>query len=162
MYCGALTRVASTAPSVSSVGPDTGDGVHVRQSGPCILKDDPDSKILQIEDSVRSDGCEVVIENSEEVSSTEDTNPHIDAMSLEKTVAMLAKMKNLLDSGRFEANVYEHMSLDAVKDYLSTMTDSAKLIFVSYEIQDSDLGPFLTQEMIDALRKSVMDEIAQR
>ena len=109
-----------------------------------------------------SDGYEIVIEQAEEVSSTEATNPHIDALSLEKTVAMLAKMKNLLDSGRFDANVYEHMTLNAVKDYLSTMTDSAQLIFVSYEIQDSDLGPFLTQAMIDTLRMYVMDAIAQR
>ena len=126
--------------------PIQGDGVHARQSGPFNLEDDPVSKNLQIENGVCSDGYEIVIEHTEEVSSTEATNPHIDALSMEKTVAMLAKMKNLLDSGRFDAKVYEHMTLDAVKDYLSTMTDSAQLIFVSYEIQDSDLGPFLTQD----------------
>jgi hypothetical protein len=161
MYCGAPIG-DSTLLTGSSVAPDTEDAVHARQSRPVNLDDDPASKNPQFKNGVCSDGYEIVIEQSEEESSAETTNSHINVLSMEKTVAMLSKMKNLLDSGRFEANVYEHMSLDAVKDYLSTMTDSAKLIFVSYEIQESDLGQFLTEEMIDALRKSVMDDIAQR
>ena len=161
MYCGAPTAGSTLVPG-SSGASDTGDGVHARQPGPFKLEDDPVRKNLQVENGVCSDGYEIVIEQAEEVSSTEATNPHVDALSLEKTVAMLAKMKNLLDSGRFDAKVYEHMALDAVKDYISAMTDSAKLIFVSYEIQDSDLRPFLTQTMIDTLRMSVMDALAQR
>jgi hypothetical protein len=161
MYCGAPTGGSTLLPGSASA-PDTGGCVHARQSGPFKLEGDPAGKNLQVENGVCSDGYEIVIEQIEEVSSTEATNPHIDALSMEKTVAMLARMKNLLDSGRFDANVYEHMALDAVKDYLSPMTDSAQLIFVSYEIQDSDLGPFLSQEMIDMLRMYVMDTIAQR
>lgn len=161
MYCGAPTG-GSTLLQGASGAPDKGGCVHQRQSEPLNPDDDPVSTILQTEDDVYSDGYEIVIEHTEAASSTEGTNPHIDALSMEKTVAMLAKMKNLLDRGRFDANVYEHMTLDAVRDYLSTMTDSAQLIFVSYEIQDSDLGPFLTQEMIASLRMSVMDTIAQR
>jgi hypothetical protein len=161
MYCGA-PKGDSTIPETSAA-PDKGDqAISSRPAEPFNLHNDPVSKIPQVEDGMHSDGHEFVIEHTEEVSSIEGTNPHIDALSMEKTVAMLAKMKNLLDSGRFDPNVYEHMTLNAVKDYLSTMNDSAKLIFVSYEIQDSDLGPFLTQEMIDALRMSVMDDIAQR
>ena len=161
MYCGAPTGGSTLLPG-SSGAPDTGGCVHARQSEPFKLEDDPESKNLQVENGVCRDGYEIVIEQTEEVSSTEDTNSHIDALSMEKTVAMLAKMKNLLDIGRFDANVYEHMTLDAVRDYLSTMTDSAQLIFVSYEIQDSDFGPFLSQEMIASLKMSVMDTIAQR
>ena len=161
MYCGAPTAGSTLVPG-SSGASDTRDGVHARQPGPFKLEDDPVSKNLQVSNGVCSDGYEILIEQTKEISSTEATNPHFGALSLEKTVAMLAKMKNLLESGRFDANVYEHMTLDAVKDYLSIMTDSAKLIFVSYEIQDSELGPFLTQAMIDTLRMSVMDAIAQR
>jgi hypothetical protein len=161
MYCGAPIVASTLLPGASGT-PGTGEGVHARQSGPFKLKNDPARKNPQHENGVCSNGYEIVIEQTEAESSTEAANPHIDALSLEKTVAMLAKMKNLLDSGRFDVNVYEHMTLDAVKDYLSTMTDSAQLIFVSYEIQDSDLGPFLTQAMIDALRMYVMDVIAQR
>jgi hypothetical protein len=161
MYCGAPIGESTMLPG-SSAAPDTGDGVHARKSEPFNSKDGPARKNLQNENGVFSDGCEIVIEQDEQIPSTQATGPHIDALSMEKTVAMLAKMKNLLDSARFDATVYEHMALDAVKDYLSTMTDSAQLIFVSYEIQDSDLGPFLTQEMIDALRMYVMDAIAQR
>lgn len=161
MYCGAPIGDSTLHPG-SSGARDTGDGVHARQSGPFRLEDDLASKNPRVVNGVCRDGYEIVIEQAGGVSSTEDTPPHIDVLSLEKTVAMLAKMKNLLDSGRFDANVYEHMTLNAVKDYLSTMTDSAQLIFVSYEIQDSDLGPFLTQAMIDTLRMYVMDIIAQR
>jgi len=161
MHCGAPTGGSTLLPR-SSGASDTGDSVHARQSGPFKLEDDLARKNLQNENGVYGDGYEVVIEHAEEVSSTKAANPHVDALSLEKTVAILAKMKNLLDSGRFDTNVYEHMALDAVKDYLSTMNDSARLIFVSYEIQDSDLRPFLTQTMIDTLRMSVMDAIAQR
>jgi hypothetical protein len=161
MYCGAPTAGSTLLPG-SSGASDASGGVHVRQSGPFKMEDDPARKNLQKENGVCSNGYEIVIEQTEELSSTQATNPHIDALSPEKTAAMLAKMKNLLDSGRFDANVYEHMALDAVKDYLSTMNDSARLIFVSYEIQDSDLGPFLTQAMMETLRMYVMDAIAQR
>jgi len=161
MYCGAPTGGSTLLPG-SSGDPGIGGCVHARQSEPVNPDDDPVSKILQVENKVCSDGYEIVIEHTEEVSSTEATNPHIGVLSMEKTVAMLSKMKNLLDSGRFDVNVYEHMTLDAVRDYLSTMTDSAKLIFVSYEIQDSDLGPFLSQAMIETLRMYVMDTVAQR
>lgn len=83
-------------------------------------------------------------------------------LSIEKTVAMLAKMKGLLENGRFDADVYERMALDSVKDYLATLTDETRLIFVSYEIGDSALAPFLNAEMIEKLKVSVMDEISEK
>jgi hypothetical protein len=161
MYCGAPTAGSTLLPG-SSGASDASGGVHARQSGPFMMEDDPAHNSLQLENGVCSDGYEIVIEHAEEISSTEAANPHVDALSMEKTVATLAKMKTLLDSGRFDAKVYEHMALNAVKDYLSTMNDSAQLIFVSYEIQDSVLGPFLTQAMMETLRMYVMDAIAQR
>jgi hypothetical protein len=85
-----------------------------------------------------------------------------DPLSLEKTAAMLAKMKDLMENGRFDADVYERMALDAVKDFLSTMADSDQLIFVSYEIIDSKLAPFLNEEMLEKIKTSVMDSIAER
>lgn len=160
MYCGAPTGDSTLQPA-SLAASDADDGVHVRQSRPFKFEEDPARNNPQVENGVCSDGYEGVIVQTEDESSAE-ANPPTDALSMEKTVLMLAKMKNLLDSDRFDVTVYEHMTLDAVKDYLSTMTDSAQLIFVSYEIQDSDLGPFLTREMIDTLRMHVMDAIAQR
>jgi hypothetical protein len=87
-----------------------------------------------------------------------DKNP----LSIENTVAMLAKMKGLLENGRFDAAVYERMALDSVKDYLTTLTDETRLIFVSYEIADSALGQFLNAEMMEKLKVSVMDEISEK
>ncbi len=85
-----------------------------------------------------------------------------DPLSLERTAAMLAKMKGLLENGRFDAEVYERMALDSIKDYLSTLDDGAQLIFVSYEIDDSKLAPFLTEDMIEKIKMLVMDTIAER
>jgi hypothetical protein len=91
-----------------------------------------------------------------------DAGSEADPLSLEKTASMLAKMKDLMKNGRFDANVYERMALDAVRDFLSAMDDSDQLIFVSYEIADSKLAPFLTEEMIAKIKASVMDSIAER
>ncbi len=85
---------------------------------------------------------------------------HNAALSLEKIVAVIAKMKSLLDAGRFEQPLYERMSLDLIRDYLSTMDESGRLIFVSYEIQDSELAPYLTQDMREKLKLHIMDSLA--
>jgi len=81
---------------------------------------------------------------------------------MEKTVNMLAKMKALLDKGRFDADVYERMVLDTIKDYLLTLNDETRLIFVSYEIESSGFAPFLNEEMIEKIKTFVMDEISQK
>lgn len=94
--------------------------------------------------------------------SPEDAQPHNDSLSLKKITAVIAKMKSLLDAGRFEQAVYERTSLDLIRDYLSTKDDSGKLIFASYEIQDSELAPYLTQDMVEKLKLHVMDSIAQQ
>jgi hypothetical protein len=83
-------------------------------------------------------------------------------VSLEKTAGMLAKMKDLMENGRFDADVYERMALDTIKDFLFTMDDGAQLIFVSYEIADSKLAPFLTEDIIGKIKQFVMDTIAER
>ena len=83
-------------------------------------------------------------------------------LSLNKIIAVIAKMKSLLDAGRFEQALYERMTLDLVRDYLSTMDDSKQLIFVSYEIENSELSPYVTPEMLEKLRHFVMDSIANR
>jgi len=91
--------------------------------------------------------------------SSEDAQPCNDALSLKKITAVIAKMKRLLDAGRFEQAIYERMSLDLIRDYLSTKDASGKLIFVSYEIQDSELAPYLTPDMVEKLKVLVMDSI---
>jgi len=92
----------------------------------------------------------------------EKAQPRDDALSLKKITAVIAKMKSLLDAGRFEPALYERMSVDLLRDYLSTKDDSGKLIFVSYEIQDSELAPYLTQDMVEKLKLHVMDAIAEK
>ncbi|MBM4309968.1 MAG: zinc ribbon domain-containing protein [Deltaproteobacteria bacterium] len=92
----------------------------------------------------------------------ENAQPRDDALSLKKITAVIAKMKSLLDAGRFEPALYERMSIDLLRDYLSTKDDSGKLIFVSYEIQDSELAPYLTQDMVEKLKLYVMDAIAEK
>jgi hypothetical protein len=54
------------------------------------------------------------------------------------------------------------MALDSIKDYLLTLNDGTRLIFVSYEIESSGFAPFLNQEMIEKIRTLVMDEISQK
>lgn len=83
-------------------------------------------------------------------------------LSFNRIVAVIGKMKSLLDAGRFEQAPYERMVLDLVRDYLSTMDDSKKLIFVSYEIEGSELSSFLTPGMLERLRHSVMDSITNK
>ncbi len=90
----------------------------------------------------------------------EGAQPQDDSLSLKKITAVIAKMKSLLDAGRFDQALYERMSLDLMRDYLSTKDAGGKLIFVSYEIQDSELAPYLTQAMVEKLKQLVMDSLA--
>ena len=92
----------------------------------------------------------------------EQDNSEADPLSLEKTAAMLAKMKGLLDNGRFDVDVYERVALDSIKDYLTTLNEGAQLIFVSYEIDNSKLAPFLTEDMIEKIKMFITDTIAER
>jgi hypothetical protein len=99
-------------------------------------------------------------ETDERNKAPEEAQPQDDSLSLKKITAVIAKMKSLLDAGRFEQALYERMSLDLIRDYLSTKDAGGKLIFVSYEIQDSELAPYLTQDMIEKLKLHVMDSLA--
>jgi hypothetical protein len=101
-------------------------------------------------------------ESETQHASSQDAEPEAEGLSLQKITAVIAKMKSLLDAGRFEQALYERMSIDLLRDYLSTKDDSGKLIFVSYEIQDSELAPYLTQDMVEKLKLYVMDTIAEK
>jgi hypothetical protein len=92
----------------------------------------------------------------------EEDKTEADPLSLEKIAAMLAKMKGLLDNGRFDVDVYERVALDCIKDYLTTLNEGAQLIFVSYEIDNSKLAPFLTEDMIEKIKMFVTDTISER
>lgn len=92
----------------------------------------------------------------------EDAVPDEGGLSLEKIIAVIAKMKSLLDADRFEQAIFERMTLDLVRDYLSAMDDGTRLIFVSYEIENSELAPFLSPGMLEKLRRSVMDSLANK
>lgn len=119
------------------------------------------SEELSIEDMVMHTMAEVR-DKRQDAGEEGNADSEADPLSLAKTSAMLAKMKELLDNGRFDADVYERMALDSIKDYLSTMNDGAQLIFVSYEIADSKLAPFLTEDMIEKIKMFVTDTIAER
>ncbi len=117
------------------------------------------SEELSIEDMVMHT-MEPVTDDRAEV--CEQDNSEADPLSLEKITAMLAKMKGLLDNGRFDVDVYERVALDSIKDYLTTLNEAAQLIFVSYEIDNSKLAPFLTEAMIEKIKLFVTDTISER
>ena len=141
MYCG--EPVPGKAPA-----PDT--------PAPAISVPDT-SEELSIEDMVMH-----TMEPVKDERGREEDNSEADPLSLEKTAAMLAKMKGLLDNGRFDVEVYERVALDSIKDYLTTLNEGAQLIFVSYEIDNSKLGPFLTEDMIEKIKMFVTDTISER
>jgi hypothetical protein len=117
------------------------------------------SEDLSIEDMVMHT-MEPVKDEREGV--CEEDNSEADPLSLEKIAAMLAKMKGLLDNGRFDVDVYERVALDCIKDYLTTLNEGAQLIFVSYEIDNSKVAPFLTEDMIEKIKMFVTDTISER
>jgi hypothetical protein len=162
MYCG--TPLGDNAFLESVVDSDKAElAGSVQQSGTINCDVAPVNKQLEPDDIVSNDRHGVIVENIDVTSASDkDVDPIADALSMEKTVAMLAKMKGLLDKGRFDADVYERMALDTIKDYLLTLNDETRLIFVSYEIESSGFAPFLNEEMIERMRTFVMDEISQK
>ena len=138
MYCGESIHGGAPAPDIPA--PDT-------------------SEELSIEDMVMHT-MEPVKDEPEGV--CEEDNSEAGPLSLAKTAAMLAKMKGLLDNGRFDVEVYERVALDSIKDYLTTLNEGAQLIFVSYEIDNSTLAPFLTEDMIEKIKMFITDTIAER
>jgi len=170
VYCGApvsaepvsgdpisAEKVSGESISAEPLGGESTNGEPV--SGETSVSDT--SEELSIEDMVMHT-MEPSHNKREDAGEEADADSETDPRSLEKTAAMLAKMKGLLDNGRFDTDVYERMALDSIKDYLSTMDDSAQLIFVTYEIGDSKLAPFLTEDMIEKIKMLVMDTIAER
>jgi len=148
MYCGEPIRGGAPAPDIAA--PDI--------AAPDIAAPDT-SEELSIEDMVMHT-MEPVTDDRAGV--CEQDNSEADPLSLEKTAAMLAKMKGLLDNGRFDVDVYERVALDSIKDYLTTLNEGAQLIFVSYEIDNSKLAPFLTEDMIEKIKMFITDTIAER
>ncbi len=162
MYCG--TPIGDSAFLESAVDSKKADlAGSAQQSGTINIDGAPVNKQPASDVVVSNDRHGVIVENIDVTCvSDEDVDPTADALSMEKTVAMLAKMKGLLDKGRFDADVYERMALDSIKDYLLTLNDGTRLIFVSYEIESSGFAPFLNEEMIEKIRTLVMNEISQK
>ena len=153
MYCGRAIRggapVSDEAPV--SDGAPVPEGVPVPEVAPVF----DTSEELSIEDMVKHTMEPVKGKPDED-------NAEADSLSLAKTAAMLAKMKGLLDNGRFDVDVYERVALDSLKDYLTTLNEGAQLIFVSYEIDNSKLAPFLNEDMIEKIKMFVTDTISER
>jgi len=160
-HSGAVVSEKSAELSVEDMGgeavSDTSAELSIEDMGGEAVSDT--SAELSIEDMVMHTMEPV---KGERKGVCKEDNSAADPLSLKKTAAMLAKMKGLLDDGRFDIDVYERVALDSIKDYLTTLNEGAQLIFVSYEIGDSKLAPFLTEDMIEKIKIFVTDTISER
>ena len=64
----------------------------------------------------------------------------------------------MVAAGQLEPSVYDRMVADIVKDYISTLADDMKLIFVVNEIEGSEFSDYLNEKILKELRAFVLSQ----
>jgi hypothetical protein len=65
-------------------------------------------------------------------------------------------MKEPLEDGIIEQSTYDHMTLDMMKDYISTLPEDMRLNFVVRDITQSDLCGYINEDILRDLRAFVL------
>jgi hypothetical protein len=84
------------------------------------------------------------------------------ALSFEKLIAVIDKMKATYNDGQIEYSNYKQMVVEMVKDYISTLDNSVKIHFVVNEISASELAEYLDDEMLKDLRAFVISSVSDK
>ncbi|MBN1663275.1 MAG: zinc ribbon domain-containing protein [Deltaproteobacteria bacterium] len=151
LYCGAPIGDEGAAPKTFAFADKNGLFIQTEQTSVEIdhkkinLEDLPEDMRLKLEEAMRQGKNEVVIEKTSTVSNSLDTMP------LEKISSVLAKMKDLLDRGQMNHEVYEPMALSIIKDYLATLDDKAQLTFLDDKLPGIALHKYMTEGMFKKL-----------
>jgi hypothetical protein len=128
------------------------------------LTDLKESDLQKIEDAIR-EGKNEVIEKSQtqiqEISSDWKDNTPI-ALSFEKILTVLDKMKESYNDGQIEYRNYKQMVVEMVKDYISTLDNNLKVNFVVNEISASELSEYLDDEILKDLRAFVISSVSDK
>jgi|GEM_PF-1550671 len=127
------------------------------------LTDLKESDSQKFEDAIR-EGKDGIIEKSqtqiEEISSVGKEEPQI-ALSLEKILTILEKLKDAYNDGQIDYGNYKQTVVEIVKDYISTLDNDVKINFVVNEISASELSKHLDDEMLKDLRAFVITSVSE-
>jgi hypothetical protein len=118
----------------------------------------------KVEDAFRNGNDGVIVKEERTIVQPhlENTNEQRGALSLEKILTLLSKIRDSFISGHLENSVYERMVSDIIKDYISPMADDIKLNFVVTEIIDSELSDYLNEELLNNLRAFVISSLTDK
>ena len=164
MYCGAQLGDHDSSQIHYNVSEERNVVISDEQNKEVKLKDLPEHLRHKVEDALRKGDDEVIVKEERTTvqqplaSAYEERN----ALSYEKILTLLSKMRDSLNNGHIEYRVYERMVADFIKDYISTLADNIKLDFVVNKIKDSELSDYLNDEMLNDLRGFVLSSISDK
>ena len=164
IYCGASLDGQASPQANYLVTKDSNIFISEEQNNSVKLQNLPKHVRYKVEDDFRNgnDGAIVKEERTIVQPHLENTNEQRGAISLEKILTLLSKMKDSFNSGHLENSVYERMVLDIMKDFISTLDDDIKLNFVVNQIMDSELADYLNEEWLNNLRAFVISSLTDK
>ena len=164
IYCGASLEGQNSSQKNYIVGKDSNIFITDEQNNEVRLEDLPEKARRKAENSIRKGDGEVIVKEEHKIlqSSLEGMSGESGALSLEKILTLLPKMRDSLNKGHMEHSSYEKMVINIIKDYISSLADNIKLDFVVNGIIDSELSDYLNEEMLNDLRAHVISSISDK
>jgi len=128
------------------------------------LTDLPDHIRRKVEDGIRKGHGEVIVheERTSVLSPGGGIKEEQGALSLDKVLMLLAKMRDSFDSGQLEYPVYEGMITAIIKDFISTLADDIKIDFVVNQISESGLSDYINDDMLKELRAFALSSVSDQ
>jgi len=159
VYCGASANGQTMSPK----------SIVINEKTPMVISDGsgkdvppthlPEHIQHKIEDALQKgeDQATVTEEHAMLDYSSTDTGEVMNALPLDKMLSVLEGMKDSLESGLIQKNVYERMVIDFIKDYILTLDEHFRLRFVAHGLESYGLSGYLNAEMLKEINTFVIN-----
>jgi len=161
LYCGASPGQQPSSKINVVVNQERHITVSDDQHKELKPEDLPENVRQKVEAAIREGRGDVMVNDARTVvqPSLERTSAEECALSFEKVLSLLSKLKESLDCGKLEHGVYERIAAGFIKDYIAALPVETRLNFVVNEIPDSALSDYIDDKMLTDLRAFVLSSI---
>ena len=104
-------------------------------------------------EALNEKGSNVKIDTQTVVAETPDavTGSLMASVTLEESLAVLARVKGQFDSDQIDYDIYRQMVVETIKGYTGDMDPKTQLAFLANDIRESDLFTYLDDDIHKAL-----------
>ena len=164
IYCGAPQAGQASTQNNHIVSKKSDIFISDENNSEVKLKHLPENVRHKIEDAVRNGTGEVVVKDERKIvqSSSISESEKRNALSMEKVITILSKMRDSLNRNLVDNNIYEKMATDIIQNYISSLSDNIRLNFVVNEIMGCELSEYLNDKMLKDLRAFVISSITDK